>query len=108
MYEKLEQLNSENITEFTKANNCIALVYKERCPNCKVMAKVLITKCLTQNENIVLAGINSMESEELVDSLDAARVPTMLFYKDGELVGKKVGIIKPAEILSFYQTVIGA
>lgn len=104
MYDNLEKLNQDSYEKFVAENECIILVYKNKCPNCKVMAKV-IEKSKVNLPSLVVGGLESVESADLVESLDAARVPTILVYKNGELKGRKVGIFKPAELVEFYNQV---
>lgn len=95
-------LTTDSLGEFTKQQDCLVLFHKKRCPNCKVLFKVL-EKCRVQQPDLVVAAVDTESEKDLVERLDIARVPTVLVFKNGEQAASKTGVVRPDEMLNFYR-----
>ena len=94
-------LQEDNFADHVKANDCLVVFHKNKCPNCKVLLKVM-DKCKASNPEIAMACINSDENEAILKQLDLTRVPSTLVYKNGELLDQKPGVMKPVELAALY------
>ena len=103
MSDNITILTTENFSEYTAQNDCLVMFFKSQCPNCKVLMKVM-DKVKGMQPALNIAAVNSEECPEILEQTEASRVPTTLVYKQGELLARKVGVINPAQMLSFYQT----
>ncbi len=100
MDNELRELTDNDYEDFIQDGACLVLLFKEKCPNCKVMKKV-IAKCGSNLTDLKLASLNSETNPIMIEKLEITRVPTLLLYHDGELKGRKSGIIKVPEVLNF-------
>lgn len=101
MNDQITTLNQETFGDFVKINNCAVVFFKSKCPNCKVLLKVM-EKCKAVRPKITMACISSEADELVAKELDISRVPTVLIYKGGELKARKTGIMKPIELEALY------
>ena len=103
MIDNLTLLSPETFSSFTSTNDCLVIFFKDHCPNCKVLMKVL-EKCLTQHPDLIIAGVNTEDNQSLMEDVAASKVPTVIVYKDGKSAARKSGIMNPTELMSFYFT----
>jgi len=94
-------LHEQNFEDYVENTDCLVVFHKPRCPNCKVLLKVM-EKCRVKHPEIQMACIDSEENKSVVEQLEVSRVPSILIYKEGALVVRKSGIMKPAELAELY------
>jgi thioredoxin 1 len=72
----------------------IVLFYKEKCPYCNAMKKIL-TKFsgmpAAQNKDIQYFQLNREDCPEAVAALDVGRIPSLYIFRDGEKIAEKSG-----------------
>lgn len=74
--------------------------YSTECPPCEALASKYEDLSNLYGEDIHFVKIFRQGNRELAESLDVASSPTVLFYKNGEIVGDKLsGGIKRSEIM---------
>lgn len=101
MDSSIVNLQEETFGGYVKTNDCLVVFHKPKCPICKVLLKVM-EKCKLNYPEIQMACINSEENEIIIEHLEVSRVPSILVYKQGELLVRKSGIMKPAELAELY------
>lgn len=79
----------------------IIIFYKELCPHCKNMEKVL-AKFSIKKPEVVISRINFEENPAAVKSTGVERPPTLVLVKQGKIVTKKAGLMNPKELLALY------
>ncbi len=94
-------LQEDNYRDHVKANDCLVVFHKSKCPNCKVLLKVM-DKCKASHPDIEMAYINSEENEMIMKELEVNRVPSILVYKNGVVAARKAGIMKTVELADLY------
>ncbi len=74
--------------------------YSTECPPCEALAAKYEPLSELYGDDIAFFKIFRQENRELAQELDVTGSPTVLFYKDGEMVGDKLaGGIKRSEIV---------
>jgi thioredoxin len=68
------------------------------CGPCRVLAPVLEGLAEDAPPGLLFARINVDEQSALAARFDIRSIPTLLFFKDGELVDRLVGAVPAAEI----------
>lgn len=69
------------------------------CGPCKMMLPI-VEELATEYEGKVLVGkLNVDENPDTCDDFGIMNIPTMLFFKNGELVNRHVGAAPKAEIV---------
>ena len=101
MNSQMITLEQESYWDHVNSNDCLVVFHKTKCPNCKVLLKVM-EKCKLSQPEIQMACINSEENELIVKELEVSRVPSILVYKNGEVKARKAGILKPAELAALF------
>ncbi len=77
----------------TIRNNDIAVIdfYADWCGPCKAFSPVLHKVAKAYAGKVVVGKINIDNSQNLAKKYDVKSIPTVLYFKDGELVGKVKG-----------------
>ena len=89
----IKYLENENLNEVIKKGTWIVDFYADWCVPCKMLGTVLET----MDENIL--KINVDKHEELATSYGVMSIPTICFFKDGELKQKVIGFRSKEELI---------
>ena len=104
------------MSEFTEINDIsfqetltateagIILFYKNLCPHCKNMEKVL-AKFSIKSRDTAIMTIDSEACPLAMTITKVERVPTLVIVKAGKIVANKVGLMNPKELLALYASV---
>ena len=89
-----EIINSKQFEEIIINGKGSGIVdfYADWCGPCKMLAPVL------ENVNAKVYKINVDADSALAVKYGIASIPTLLFFKDGELYDKVIGLVSKAEI----------
>ena len=88
----LTLLNEESYTQvLAETEQGMLIGFKELCPHCKNMEKVL-EKCTERLPN-----------PEACAQLGIERAPTILIIRQGAVIGRMAGLMNPKELCVFYQ-----
>lgn len=67
------------------------------CPPCKKLSPV-VDKIAEENSQIKVGKVNVDEQEELKERFSIMSIPTLIFFKNGEIVSTSLGAISKGEI----------
>ena len=94
-------LNKDNYSEFTAKDGVIVVdFYADWCGPCKMMTPVFEEAAADYKDRAVIAKINVDENRELAAQHKVMGIPTMLFYKDGEIVNRMTGAVDKESLYS--------
>lgn len=71
------------------------------CGPCKALAPVLDEIASEYDGKVAIAKINIDENEQSPQKYGVRGIPTMLVFKDGEVVATKMGALSKAELSAF-------
>lgn len=71
------------------------------CGPCKALAPILEEVDAELAGTVKVAKINIDEEEELAAQFRVMSIPTLLLFKDGEVVNKTVGLAPKEEVVAF-------
>lgn len=71
------------------------------CGPCKALAPILEEVDAELAGTVKVAKINIDEEEELAAQFRVMSIPTLLLFKDGEVVNKSVGLAPKEEVIAF-------
>jgi len=93
------KIDSNNFDEFVNSGN-VSLVYISAswCGPCKVLSPIIDEIINEKNGTVILAKIDADEQMDFVKSLNVRNIPTLLFYKNGELKERTTGAKNKVEI----------
>jgi thioredoxin 1 len=81
----------------------IILFHKKLCPHCLNMTKVL-EKFSAKEKQVLIMGIDSEENPQAMSAMDIERVPALVIVKNSNVVDKKIGLMNPRELTSWYES----
>lgn len=95
----------ELTTCIKSADDAIILYYKELCPHCKNMEKVL-NKFSKKSGFTAIYSVNSNEEPIQMSNYGIERVPALMFVKKGKVIHVKTGLMNPKELTALYDKLL--
>lgn len=90
-------LEQENLEELVKEGISVVDFFATWCGPCKMLSPVL-EELAKEKSEIRFIKVDIDQQENLARQYGVMSVPTLLFFKDGVLVGQSVGFL-PKEVL---------
>lgn len=102
------ELNTENFKEYTNLNEKLTVVdfWAEWCGPCKIIGPIINELANEYLDKATIAKLNVDENPEVAAQLGIRNIPTLLFFKNGEVVDKLVGANTKATIESKINSLI--
>ncbi|MDD6055017.1 MAG: thioredoxin family protein [Helicobacter sp.] len=85
----LEKLTQANFKDSIKNGVCVVIVGAPWCPDCRKIEPI-ITLLANEYKEVKFFEIKSDEETELKESLNIRRIPTLIFYKNGQEIGERL------------------
>lgn len=95
----IKYLDNENLSELVKSGIHIVDFYAEWCGPCKMLGSVL-----EQMKDVSIIKINTDMHHELSREYGVMSIPSIFFFKDGEIVKKEVGFKTEEELNEILST----
>ena len=83
-----------------KSGKVIVDFWATWCGPCKMQGALIEQKIVPEHPEIEVLKVNVDEEPGLAAQFGVMSIPTLLLYKDGQLVEQVVGLTKPDEILA--------
>lgn len=74
--------------------------FSEGCPPCKAFAPVLVALAEQHSDKVRVFSVDAGKAPELAARFNVRSVPTLLFFRDGELKHTHVGLLSIAGMLA--------
>jgi len=89
---KYVELNKDNFEETIK-NNAVVMVdfWAPWCGPCRMIAPIVEELAEDYEGKAVIAKVNTDENPEIAAQFGIRSIPTILFFKNGELVDQTIG-----------------
>ena len=103
MNDKIIVLTDANFdSEVTNSSTPVLVdFWAEWCGPCKMIAPILDTVADEYEGKITVAKINVDENSEMPAKMGVRGIPTLLLFKDGEVLATKVGALSKRELCEF-------
>ena len=88
-----------NFDEEIKEGSVIVDFWATWCGPCRMLGTVL-EELAREREDIKILKIDTDEFGELAKKYGVMSIPTVLFYKDGEMINKNIGFCDKEKLLS--------
>lgn len=86
--------------EVLKAEKPVLLdIWAAWCGPCKMLSPI-IDEIGEEAQDFIVGKVNADEETELVNRFHVMSIPTLLVFKNGEVVNKSVGLIPKEEVLA--------
>ena len=91
----MKQVNTENFEDEVIHAGCNVVVefYADWCAPCKMLMPVLTSVADENKDQIKFVRINIDENENIASQYRILSIPTLLFFKEGGIVGKVEGAV---------------
>lgn len=98
------ELTSENFeTEVLKSQLPVLVdFWADWCGPCKMMTPV-VDEIAEENNDIKVGKINVDEQPELVSKYGVMSIPTLIAFKDGEIIKKEIGAVSKSVVLGMFE-----
>lgn len=92
--------NEENFEKEVEKSEGVVIVdfYADWCGPCKMMSPI-IDEIAEENSDIKVGKVNCDEEPNLAIKFDVMSIPTILVFKDGELIKTFIGVTPKETIL---------
>ena len=102
------EITDDNINEIsTKYPNLVVDCWAEWCGPCRMLSPTLEELAGELQGKVVFGKLNTDLNRKLPRQMGIMSIPTILFYKDGEVVGKTVGALPKEYILEAIEQAFG-
>lgn len=88
----MEILNEKNYNEKTEKGLVVVDFFANWCGPCRMMSPILEEVQKDMGEKVKIYKVDVDESENLARQFGIMSIPTILIYKDGEIVNKHIGL----------------
>ena len=96
----IRNITEAEFDEGMKSGKVVVDFWATWCGPCKMQGAILEQKLVPDHPEIEVLKVNVDEQPALAARFEVMSIPTLLLYKDGELVDQVVGLTKPDEILA--------
>ena len=87
------KLNESNFDEFIRNEKvCIVYIKASWCGPCKSLSPIVEHLAREKQNEVYVGLLDADEDMEFVKSLNVRNIPTLLFYKRGEIKERSVGL----------------
>ena len=100
----MKNLNDNSFGDFLSEGTCLVQFSATWCAPCKVLTKTLAS---ADSFPVPIGKIDIDQSPEIARSFGIRSVPTMIVFKEGKEVGRKMGTRPLAQVEEFLNESIG-
>lgn len=94
-------MNTKELNEILENNNMVVLKCgAEWCSPCKTMGPIIESVAEKMEGKVKVLDIDVEESPDIATEYRVRNIPTILYFKDGELKDKSVGAMSEDELIN--------
>jgi thioredoxin 1 len=87
-----QQITNENFEELVQGDKPLMVdFWAEWCGPCRMIGPIVEELAQEYADQVVIGKVNVDENDELTEKFEIKSIPTLLFFKNGEIVNKHVG-----------------
>jgi len=88
-----KELTKNNFDDTIKKGSVVVDFWAEWCGPCKMMAPHFEAAAAESSGSVVFGKVNVDNEYELSERFDVMSIPTLIFFKDGEIVDQIAGAL---------------
>ena len=77
--------------------------WAEWCGPCKMIAPILEEVANEMSDKVLIGKLNVDENSQTPPKYGIRGIPTLMLFKDGSVVGTKVGAVSKADLMKFIE-----
>ncbi len=78
--------------------------YSDSCVACKKLAPVLGGAEEDFEDKLTVLKLNTTFDPEVAEKYEVKSTPTLILFKNGELVDRKIGFVKPSDLQTWIES----
>lgn len=94
----ITELNEQNYKSFTETGLVLVDILATWCNPCKVIGPLVDQISSEYQGQLSVGKLDADVSRDLIANLNVRNIPTLLLYKDGEIVERNTGMITKEKI----------
>lgn len=96
---EISSLTSNNFENAVSKNSAVLIeFFSPRCAPCKTVSEI-IGSLGNDFDDLTVGTVNIESERELAKSFGVLSVPTLIFFKDGQLIQRSVGLISKEKLV---------
>jgi thioredoxin 1 len=101
------QITKENIESLKSGNLPLVIdFWATWCGPCRMVAPIISELAEKYDGKIVVGKCDVEECEELAEEFNIRNIPTVLFFKNGEVVDKLVGAVPKDKFIEKFESML--
>jgi thioredoxin 1 len=88
----IKQLNDDNFDQGIAQGVVLVDFYADWCGPCRMLAPVVEELAQEMNGKIVVAKVDTDQSVNVAAKYEVTSIPTLILFKDGQIVKRVVGL----------------
>jgi len=98
------EINSENFQERIDSHDVVLVdIWAPWCGPCKILSPTVDQVAYEMGSKVLVGKMNADDNMDLVKELGVRNIPTVLIYKNGEVVDRFVGVKNKNEITTLVE-----
>jgi len=98
------ELNTNNYKTFTENGLVLVDIKADWCGPCRMISPIIDDISSEFLNKLSVGKLDADESKEIVDELGVRNIPTILIYKNGEIVERNTGSITKQKLVEMINT----
>lgn len=96
----IRNITEAEFDESVKSGKVVVDFWATWCGPCKMQGALIDQKIVPEHPEITVLKVNVDEEPALAARFGVMSIPTLILYKDGQMLEQIVGLTKPDEILA--------
>ena len=102
----MELLNEKNFKEKTGKGFVVVDFFANWCRPCRMLSPILDEVKEDLGDKVEIYKVNVDDEENLAREFGVMSIPCVFFFKNGEMVGKQVGLVSKDMLISKIQSLM--
>ena len=94
----ITELNEENYDSFTKENLVLVDIWASWCNPCRVISPIIDEISSDYFGKLSVGKLDADISRDLLTKLGVRNIPTLIIYKNGEIVERNTGMVTKEKV----------
>lgn len=95
----ITELTDSNFSDFTKSGLVLVDIHAIWCSPCKQLSPIIDEVSIDLLGKVSVGKLDADACPDIITELGVRSIPTLLLYKDGEIVERKTGLISKQKLI---------